>query len=111
MSKRIIKILIAGCLLVVLFWAGFLAKCEILTWQHGDEFAGLWKQEPALREPEYCKVLEYTEQSASVYYVSPGQGGTVLNFSRQDEDWILENWGPYWSKTGSADDLIWPYIR
>lgn len=63
-----------------------------------------------LSEPERVKVLRYSEQKASVYYVGEA-GGTVLAFDKQEDSWILSEWEACWSKTGSADDIIWPYIR
>ena len=98
-------------LLAIVLWGGAIVKCEILTRQHGWEFDGLWK-DTMLIDPEYWKVLDYRDENASVYFVAPeGKGGTVLYFQRETNEWILTEWGPSWSKSGSADDLIWPYIR
>jgi hypothetical protein len=96
----------------LVFWCGSLIKCEYLTSNYGKEFENLWEQAAVLQEPEFLKVLKYTDHSASVYYVSPNrQGGTVLYFIRSENCWVLDGWGPYWAYMGSADDLVWPYIR
>lgn len=114
MKSRKVYLKFALVLLAVMaiWWLGCIAKCEILTHRYGDEFDGLWKEQTMLVDPEYWKVLKYSDSTASVYYVSPDdKGGTVLNFVRDEEAWVLDSWGPYWSKSGTADDLIWPYIR
>lgn len=110
--KKMCEIIILSLVaLGIVFWIGSIVNCEILTRQHGSEFDGLW-QDTMLIDPEYWKVLSYSDESASVYFVAPeGKGGTVLHFQRNGNDWILFEWGPNWSKTGSADDIIWPYIR
>ena len=112
MKKRIIRIVLILVLLCVLFWLASILTCEILTARHGSEFADLWTSEPSIAEPAYLKVLSYSKTRASVYYVGPDkQGGTVLYFEKSVDTWIFRGCGPYWSKTGSADDIIWPYIR
>lgn len=111
MKKQIKKVFLLLTALLLVFWLGSVVKCEILTLLHGQEFDQLWKG-TALADPEYWKVLEYHADHAGVYYVGPDdQGGTVLYFVRDGENWVLDGWGPYWSKYGSADDIVWPYIR
>ena len=59
---------------------------------------------------EYFKILDYSETTATVYYVSENMsGGNVLEFVKQNEEWVYSNWETIWSKTGSASDIIWPY--
>lgn len=111
-KKSITRIALGLVLLCVLCWPASILKCEILTAKHGGEFVDLWQLEPSIAEPAYLKVLSYSKTEASVYYVGANkQGGTVLRFSKSADTWILDGYGPYWSRTGSADDLIWPYIR
>ena len=35
----------------------------------------------------------------------------LFTFVLKDEHWTLDKWSTIWSKTGSADDFIWPYYR
>ena len=45
-----------------------------------------------------------------MYYYDDRWGSTV-RFEKIDDQWILESWGEKnWSKMGSADDIIWPYV-
>jgi len=112
-EKRYIMIGFACVVLMCMAcWFVSIVKCEVLTHKHGDEFDQLWKEETMLIDPEYWKVLKYSSDRASVYYVAPeGKGGTVLFFVRYNGEWIISGWGPGWSQYGTANDLIWPYIR
>lgn len=112
MKKRGIWILCAVVLLCLAAWGLSILRCEILTVRHGSEFDNAWKRDTMLIDPAYWKVLDYSESAASVYFVAPDKkGGAVLRFEKQEGNWVLSDWGPYWSATGSADDIIWPYIR
>ena len=111
--RRYIAICFA-CIIIlcIVCWLLSIVKCEILTYKYGEEFDQLWKEETMLINPEYWKVLKYRNNEASVYYVAPeGKGGTVLFFIRDEGEWKISGWGPGWSKYGTADDLIWPYMR
>lgn len=112
MAKRVKFFIVIFFVLFLLYWGGSLVKCEILTKIHGGEFEGVDLTEVMLVDADYWKVLSYREGHAEVYFVSPeGKGGTVLHLLRDGDTWIIGEWGPYWSATGSADDIIWPYIR
>ena len=65
----------------------------------------------ALGEMEFFKVLEYeTCGVAKVYYISKGKtGGNVLTFVYEEDTWHEVSCNTIWSKTGSADDVIYPY--
>lgn len=110
MKKRACCVFLALILVIFAVWGIALIKCEILTHMHADEFQDGWEQTNMLSEPEYCKVLRYSEDSASVYYVDE-EGGTTLAFVKQEDKWVLSEWLACWSKMGNADDIIWPYIR
>lgn len=87
-------------------------KVEVLTWQHGSEFASLYRQGNIIDEIEYFKVMEYSEASAKVYYVTGNRSaGILITFIQQDGKWVIEKWDAIWSKSGSADDFIWPFYR
>ena len=64
------------------------AKAEILTYQFGDEFAGLEKQTNMLTDTDYFKVLSYTDNRAEVFYVS-GSGNLLTFQKNQSESWKL----------------------
>lgn len=109
MKKFLLKVII-----VVLFiWVISILKCEILTWQYGSQFETAYRENTMMGDVDYLKVLEYSESSARVYYVSKNRsGGDVLIFSKQNGLWKYDKWEQtVWSKTGSADGFIWPYIR
>ena len=111
--KTKIKYLIIGfilCLTITYIFS--VVKCEVLTHKHYDEFKDAYKQNTMLGEMEFFKVLEYeTYGVAKVYYVSKGKtGGNVLTFAYEDGTWNEVSWNTIWSKTGSADDVIYPYL-
>ncbi len=97
-------------------WIGALIKCEVLTYQHYDEFKDAYKQDTMLGDIEYFKVLSYAPYRsgiAQVYYVGEEHaGGDVLTFQY---DYELDMWKRILSNTiwsgvgGSASEVIWPY--
>lgn len=106
------KYLIIGfilCLIIIHIFS--LVKCEVLTHKHYDEFKDAYKQNTMLGEMEFFKVLEYeTCGVAKVYYISKGKtGGNVLTFVYEEDTWHEVSCNTIWSKTGSADDVIYPY--
>ncbi|HWR23970.1 MAG TPA: hypothetical protein VN366_10910 [Feifaniaceae bacterium] len=106
--KRVLLILL---LCLILFWAASCARCEILTLLHGQEFKDAYKEDTMLREQNNWKVLDYSPAYARVYYVDE-YGGVILGFTRQGDQWIFAKWEEtVWSKTGSASEFMWPYIR
>ena len=110
MKKRRISVILALIFILCGVWGVSFIKCEILTHMHADEFTDGWEQTHMLSEPERVKVLRYSEQKASVYYVD-ADCGTVISFDKQDGIWVFSEWEACWSKIGNADDIIWPYIR
>ncbi len=112
MSKKWLKrafLIILLCLL--LFWAASCARCEILTLLHRQEFKDAYKDHTMLREQNHWKVPDYSPTYARVYYVDEA-GGVILGFGRQDDHWVFAKWEEtVWSKTGSASEIMWPYIR
>jgi hypothetical protein len=110
MKKIIAVVLIVVVACPFLIWIGAIAKCEILTFQHQKEFYGLEETTNMISKADSLKVLNYTSLSANVYYKNY-YGGNVLRFIRQDDGWVLNGWNTVWSKMGSADGFIWPYIR
>lgn len=110
-KKRIIIILIIIISFFVLFWLGSFIKCEILTARHGQEFSELYKLTNMIDKIDYLKVMEYSEDNARVYYVTENLFGNMISFVKYNNNWDMVNWETIWSKSGSADGFIWPYIR
>ena len=107
-QKRIITILIVFVLLLVIFFPYL--KAEVLTFQHGSEFEGLEQQTKMLAEARYYKVLSYTENTATVFYVS--DTGDLITFRRDSQgNWQYTDWVTIWSNTGSADEFYWTYYH
>ena len=107
-QKWIITILIVFVLLLVIFFPYL--KAEVLTFQHGSEFEGLEQQTKMLAEARYYKVLSYTENTATVFYVS--DTGDLITFRRDSQgNWQYTDWVTIWSNTGSADEFYWPYYH
>ena len=112
-KKSIRRIILAVFIMLAFFWLSSLIKCEYLTVRYGDQFTNAYREHTMLATPDYLKVLSYTDSSAKVYYVKKGAGGNVLTFVRSDSqsEWQFVEWITVWSKTGSASNFIWPYIR
>lgn len=107
-QKRMITILIVFVLLLVIFFPYL--KAEVLTFQHGSEFEGLEQQTKMLAEAHYYKVLSYTEDTATAFYVS--DTGDLITFRRDSQgNWQYTDWVTIWSNTGSADEFYWPYYH
>lgn len=108
-SLSVICILIGLC---VIFWILSIIHCEVLTLQRSAEFENLWQENTMLSEPDSIKVLEYSDTYAKIYHRSI-EGGATLEFSRTDSqsEWEFLYWDTIWSRSGSADGFIWPYIR
>jgi hypothetical protein len=110
------RISIIALVMVIAFpifiWGAAITRCEILSFQHWKEFEGLGeKSTNMISKAETVKVLEYNNMSARIYYKNY-YGGNILRFIKQDEKWVFTKWEKtVWSRTGSADDFIWPYIR
>ena len=98
-------------------WIGALLRCEILTYQHYDEFKDAYQQNTMMGEIDYFKVLSYspyrTFDFAQVYYVGKENTlGSVLTFQYNYETdlWEEISWSVIWSGCGgSASEVIWPY--
>lgn len=111
-AKIILSVLIIIIILPLAVWGVSLLKCEILTSLHGEEFTEVYRENTMMGDIEYLKVLDYSDSSARVYYVSHDYlSGDVLTFSNENGEWKYESWErTVWSKTGSADGFLWPYI-
>lgn len=111
MKKMLIIMLIVFLSSPVFIWSASIIKCEMQTFQHWKEFEGLEESTNMISNSETIKVLYYTNMNARVYYKNR-EGGDVLKFIKQDGKWVLDKWEKtIWSRTGSADGFMWPYIR
>lgn len=106
----VIGVIVLG---LAIIWLAAFVKCEVLTNRYGSEFAEAYRENTMLCEPEYWKVLEYSEDFARVYYVGEDRCyGNILTFKKVNGEWKYDTWeATVWSKTGSADGFVWPYIR
>ena len=114
-AKTIKRIFWFALLLVICIfitnWVIAIIKCERLTSLYGKEFIGLDRQTNMLAGANTVKVLNYTDNFARVYYRDTF-GGDILIFQKKNGKWELSVWErTVWSKHGSADDFMWPYIR
>lgn len=115
MKKRKVLIIVLAVVLVALLpfivWGSSLLKCEILTKIYYDDFEYAWTDNTMLDEMEYFKVLDCDGETARVYYVSEGMdSANVLTFEKNDGKWVETQWECIWSKTGSASEVIYPYL-
>ena len=112
MSKKIAAVFMMFLIIFPLvIWGVSLFKCEMLTARYGDEFSEIYKENTMLGDIEYFKVLDYTDSSAKVYYVSHDySGGDVLAFEKENGEWKYSEWETVWSEMGSTDGFLWPYI-
>ena len=99
-----------GIILVLLLIITFpYIKAEYLTIRYGHEFIGLESQTNMLNSSRYHKVFNYSDTTATVFYVS--DSGDLIAFVKNEGVWKLKKWETIWSKSGSADGFIWPYYR
>ena len=95
----------------IINWTISIIKCERLTSLYGKEFIGLDRQTNMLEGASIIKVLDYSYSFARVYYKDES-GGNILIFKKGDGKWRYVIWErTVWSRMGSADDFLWPYIR
>lgn len=111
-KKKWIAIIVFVAILVgtVGFWGASILKCESLTADHKAEFQETGTEIARVIKFDDWKVLKYSNGYAEVYYYSDG-GGAVISYDEINGEWIERDWEAAWSATGSADDIIWPYIR
>ena len=110
MGKSKYILLVIPCIFFII-WSSSLAKCEVLTILHYDEFCEKYKENTMMGEIDYLKILEYNDQYARIYVVSANKGaGNVLRFSKENGEWRYDIWEKtVWSDKGSASEVIWPY--
>ncbi len=98
-------------IIIVLVFATALIRCEILTQKYYSDFEYAYKDNTMLGNIEYFKVLECDGKTARVYYVAEDmKGASVLTFKKDADIWTETKWEVIWSTSGSASDIVWPYI-
>lgn len=97
-------------LLIVLIIFPYL-KTEYLTYKHSDEFSDRRIYEGHFLELEYIKVFDYSDKTVKVHYVAKNKAyGMLVELKKNGVgNWEINSFIKEWSKTGSADDFIWPY--
>jgi len=100
--------IISITLIAIIFvsWIIPFARNEILTAKHLHELE--------FEDKEYfeeLKVVKYNKNTAKIYAVNNGRGAAILvTFKKIDGKYEYDHWDAVWSKTGSADDMLWPYF-
>lgn len=97
-------------ILLLLFWIVSVVNCEVLTERHGSEFIEVSENLKKTIKIDAWKVIKYSERYAEVYFYSE-YGGILVSLDFVDGKWEVCEWEASWSKMGSADDIVWPYIR
>jgi hypothetical protein len=66
-----------------------------------------------VNEAEIFKIISYSDDFARIYCITKNrESGTIHNFIKENNEWKYNQWeGGGWSKSGSADGFVWPYIR
>lgn len=107
------KVILVGLIGFLLYWGISIIKCEILTHRYGEQFSEIYRENTMIGEIDYFKILNYSDSEARVYYVSENRsGGDILIFEKEGDLWVYRSWErTVWSKFGSADGFMWPYIR
>lgn len=100
----------------ILFWICSIAVCEYNTYQYGEIFRRIKIHDiGGERYLDHCniKVINYGEDYAKVYAVLENdEAGLVYHFVKNESgDWMFDCYDTVYSKTGSADGFVWPYIR
>jgi hypothetical protein len=104
------KSIMALALIFFGYWSLTILHCEYLTFKYGSEYVGLEEQTKMLPEAANLKVLYRGKYYSAVYYRAE-DWGDILYFSNTGNGHKLIEWETIWSKGGSADDFMWPYLR
>ena len=102
-----------GIILLILLLFPYL-RVEILTIVYGNQFEHLYNESGYIQEMKYFKVMQCKQENADVYYAAKGDDDRIsctllYHFKKKSGEWKLDDWECIWSKSGSADKLIWPY--
>ena len=114
MKKRMILVLVLILLLEP--WIVSLVHCELLTAKYADaHMLEAINAYQAYVEIDTLKVLDYKPHSYCRVYGKSEEAGNVFiltyDLGENQNNWNVVHWDTVWSKTGSADGFIWPYMR
>lgn len=111
MKKKVTKILTVILCVPIAVWLISLAKCEVLTVLHENEFFQFYQGEDMLADIKYLKILSYSDDLARIYCVTKNNlNANVFEFIQEDNVWKFNKWETtVWSSSGSASGVIWPY--
>lgn len=105
---RIRIILIIFIIGLMIFWIGSILKCEILTVSLKEQLINL---DDGWAKNGKFKVLNLGDDYALVYW-SCEYSGSTFSYIKENGEWKFNRCEKtIWSKHGSADGFIWPYIR
>lgn len=109
MKKKIKYLTFSIFICFVLFWIGSIIKCEVVTALYGKEFQHF----EVLSMAESFKILEYDKDYAKIYFITRNrESGSIHSYIKVDGEWTFNKWEDGgWSRQGSADGFVWPYIR
>lgn len=112
MKKIIRKIIFVLLILLIFYVVISYAKVEVLTYKYGDQFTNEYQQTGnIIPYVDYFKVMEFSPEYASVYYIIRNRIGILYEFHKEDDRWVMLRWDTIWSSKGNADGFIWPYYR
>ena len=112
MKKKIKKIIFFLILLLMVVYVVVpYTRVEVLTYRYGNQFENEYNQTTMVGYVDYLKVMDYSEEEATIFYVTKGVDGIQMKFLKIDSFWVLDEWNVVWSTSGSADGFIWPYYR
>lgn len=116
--KRIIIAVLGIIFAFVLFWIGSISMCEYNTYKYGEIFRSIKIHDiggEGYLDDCDIKVIKYNKDYAKVYAVfsyEQNETGLVYYFEKnENDDWKFDYYEAVYSKMGSADGFIWPYIR
>ena len=96
-------------------WIVTLIHCEILSAKYYDESLLEACNTNGMVEVDTIKILDYKPFSyCKVYGKSTDTGNIFIllyDHENDDTEWEVVHWDTVWSKSGSADGFVWPYIR
>lgn len=109
-QKKLLYVAAALLLAFLAVWGFALLRCENLTNEYASDFEKVYQTNTMLGEMEYCKVLNCSDTTAVVYFVSKGMtAADLLTYEKRDSVWEEVGWSTVWSTSGSASGVVWPY--
>ncbi len=108
--KMIKRFFLVAIVVYIALWSFALIQCEINTNRLKGELPVL---EDIYGEHNYnkVKVLYYNNCYACVYATTDHYGNMYHLKKEHSQNWEQYAWECIWSRNGSADGFIWPYIR